>query len=143
MATLYCPSNAEPPPPSIYVTSNNTLGGDRSQQLPPLTTAELRRQRKISRSSENLSSDSHPIDSMLTPFALLSQGLQSLGSNLVDSNSKLLSRSCEHFMGLELGQEPPEMRNNSQVNSLLDGRLMRGGASSSSIPACQSLVLNI
>jgi hypothetical protein len=28
-----------------------------------------------------------------------SQGLQSLGSNLVDSN-KLLSRSCEQFIGL-------------------------------------------
>jgi hypothetical protein len=131
MAAIYCPTGADAPP-SICVTSN-TLG-DSSQQR-PLTTAELRRQRKISRSSENLSDNSHPIDNVLMPFAMLSQGLQSLGSNLVDNK---LSRSCEQFMGLEKEPEVGRPAGNSPVN-LPDTRLMRGAGNA----ACQSLVLNI
>jgi hypothetical protein len=44
------------------------------------------------------SADPDPPQNVMDPQHW-SQGLQSLGSNLVDSN-KLLSRSCEQFIGL-------------------------------------------
>jgi hypothetical protein len=103
MSALYSPSssNCAATMPSIHVTSS--IGGAASRS--PTTSDVRRRHRKISRSSENLTTTDdddlhrHPMENVLVPFAMLSQGLQSLGSNLVDSN-KLLSRSCEQFIGL-------------------------------------------
>jgi hypothetical protein len=148
MSALYSPGSRSTAPPSIQITSNSyTATKER-----PTTTSDVRRQRKISRSSENLTADllddHHPIDTVLVPFAMLSQGLQSLGSNLVDSN-KLLSRSCEQFMSLgdlnarerssdtfAVGSRPLGQASKSPA---LDDRLTRVAKS----PACQSLVLNI
>lgn len=134
MSALYSPSNV---PPSIQISSNNS--GDSHQYS--LTTSDVRRRRKISRSSENLTDD-HPIDNVLMPFAMLSQGLQSLGSNLVDNK---LSRSCEHFMGLDLasGGKGPDLEDGGsgghERSTAVDSRLLHAAKS----PACQSLVLNI
>ena len=143
MSALYCPSSSGGVPPSIHVSGHNS--GDLLK--PTLTTSDVRRRRKISRSSENLCDNNHPIDNVLMPFAMLSQGLQSLGSNLVDNK---LSRSCEQFMGLEGGgkgmSEKPELlpagtagRGSGHFNNSLDARLMEGARSTT----CQSLVLNI
>ena len=83
------------------------------------------------------------MESVLMPFALLSQGLQNLGSNLVDNK---LSRSCEQFMGLDLvgggGKKEEEDLTEERADTrkvVLEDRLLRVAKS----PACQSLVLNI
>ena len=98
----------------------------------------LNRTRKISKSSEAITTN--PIDNVLMPFAKLSQGLQTLGSNF----DQQLSRSCEQFIGAEVGSpvRQPELRGAprrmgpTQFTNI-DDRVRRGDT------GCSSLILNI
>lgn len=102
------------------------------------TPRPLNRTRKISKSSEDVSKN--PIDNVLMPFAKLTQGLQTLGSNL----DQQLSRSCEQFIGAEAGSlvQQPEFRStprragHAQYTNI-DERVGRGET------VCNSLILNI
>jgi len=103
------------------------------------TPRPLNRTRKISKSSEDVSKN--PIDNVLIPFAKLTQGLQTLGSNL----DQQLSRSCEQFIGAEAGSpvRQPEFRSTTPRRAVhaqytnIDERVRRGQT------VCNSLILNI